>query len=210
MYVNRIGRKAPTSLSYILPITKRDKSKALKLDESRDLQSTDPKPELVLYKQQPDQEWAWEPVRDIQELNNFMATASVEEKQKHLGTWSDSKRFWIFPGDGVIQDSEVTPMDSRWQETVLSKAETEYDRDRGYECAHYAYFSNVVPEKVALKEQSLATGKVWTLEEPRRYVEAEVERVTDWHMTCDGWRPSETEVTVYDAESRKDKFECRV
>ena len=205
MYVNRIGRKAPPSLSYILPITKKDKSTTLHLDENRDLKVNDAEPELVLYKQQPNQKWEWEPVRDMQELQNFMAQASTEEKQHHLGTWKDSKRFWIFPGDGCIQNSEVTTMGDRWKQDLLSKAEVEYDRDRGHDCAFYDYYSNVVPEKVQLKEQALATGKVWSLEEPRRYVEAEVERVTDWKMTCDGWKPADTQVTVYNAESRKDK-----
>jgi hypothetical protein len=210
MYVNRIGRKAPTSLSYILPVTKKDQTTALQLDENRDLKISKDESELVLYKQQPDQKWCWEPVRDMAELQNFMSQASTEEKQNHLGTWKDSKRFWVFPGDGIIQTKEVTTMKSRWQEQVLSKAEVEYDRDRGHDCAFYDYYSNVVPEKVAVKETPLATGKMWALEEPRRYVEAEVERVIDWKMTGDGWKPAETELVVYDAESRKDKRAERV
>lgn len=204
MLLNRIGRKAPTSLSYVLPVTKKDKTTTLHLDENRDMQASKDESELVLYKQQPDQSWAWEPVRDIQELQNFMTQATVEEKQHHLGTWQDSKRLWIFPGDGLVQESEVTTMGRRWNEKTLSKSDVEYDRRHGHDCAWYDYYSNVVPDKVAVKEKPLATGKVWALEEPRRYVEAEVERVTDWHLTGQGFRPSETEVTVYDAESRKD------
>lgn len=210
MLVNRIGRKAPTSLSYILPVTKKDKSKVLVLDENRDMRASKDESELVLYKQQPDQSWAWEPVRDVQELKNFMAQSSSEEKQHHLGTWKDSKRFWIFPGDGVIQKSEVTTMGKRWQEQVLSKAEVEYDREKGHDRAWFDYYSNVVPEKVAVKEKPLATGKVWALEEPRKYVETEVERVTDWTLTCDGWKPADTELHIYTAESRKDMRSERV
>ena len=205
MFVNRIGRKAPTSLSYVLPTTKKDKSTALILDENRDMKVSKDESELVLYKQQPDQSWDWEPVRDVQELQNFMAQSSPEEKQHHLGTWKDSKRLWILPGDGIIQDSEVTTMGQRWSEPHLSKAEVEYDREHGHDNAWFDYYSNVVPEKVAVKEKSLATGKVWTLEEPRKYVEAEVERVMDWNLTCDGFKPAHTEVTVYNAESRKDR-----
>lgn len=204
MLINRIGRKAPSSLSYLLPVTQKDQSTRLKLDENRDLRVQTKEPDLVLFKQQPNQEWAWEPVRSVEELQAFMAQASVEEKSNHLGTWTDSPRLWVFPGDGVIQGREVTPMKERWGDLLLSKEEVEYDRDRGHDCATYSYYSEVVPKKVALKEQTLATGKVWGLEEPRRYVEAEVERVTDWRMTSDGWRPAEIETVVYDAESRKD------
>ena len=204
MFVNRLGRKAPASVSYILPVTKKDESTALVLDTNRDLHVSPSEPELVLYKQQPDQQWAWQPVADVQELQNFMSTASTEEKQKHLGTWSDSKTLWVFPGDGNIQSKEVTPMGKRWSELHLSKEEVEYDREHGHDAVHYDYFSNVVPAKVAVKEESLATGKVWTLEEPRKYVEADVERVTKWHITNDGFKPASYETTTYTAESRKD------
>ena len=205
MLLNRLGRKAPASLSYILPVTKKDESTALHLDENRDFRTDSSEPELVLYKQQSDQNWAWEPVTDIQELQKFMNQATPEEKQTHLGTWKDSKRLFVLPGDGLIQDSEVTTMGTRWKKDHLSKAEVEYDRDRGHDSSWFDYYSNVAPEKVNVKEKPLTTGNVWALEEPRRYSEIEAERVTDWKMTSDGWKPADTELKIYTAESRKDR-----
>lgn len=203
MFVNRIGRKAPASVSYVLPVTKKDKSTALALDLNRDLEAGPQEPELVLYKQQPDQSWAWEPLRTMNELQTFMTTASTEEREKHLGTWTDSKRYFVCPGDGVIQDNEVTPMGKRWKECFLSKEEGELARRRGEDRAIYSYYSNVVPDKVSLKEKTLATGKVWAFEEPRKYVEIDVEQVTRWKITLQGWKPAATETITYDAESRK-------
>lgn len=204
MLVNRIGRKAPTSVSYLLPSKNKCEATSLVLDTNRDLRAGANEPELVLYKQQENQDWAWEKVADIQELQNFMKTASTEEKQNHLGTWKDSKRLWIFPGNGSVESHEVTPMKKRWSELKLSKSETEYDREHGHDGAHYSYFSEVSPHKVAVKEKKLATGQVWTLEEPRKYVETEVERVVEWKITSDGFRPAEYETRIYDAESYKD------
>ena len=89
MLVNRIGRKAPTSVSYLLPSKNKCEATSLVLDTNRDLRAGANEPELVLYKQQENQDWAWEKVADIQELQNFMKTASTEEKQVHLGTWKD-------------------------------------------------------------------------------------------------------------------------
>lgn len=199
----RIGRKAKSSLSYLLPVTHKDNSTTLKLDENRDLRAGSDEKDLVLYRQKENGNWQWEPVKNTAELQAFMSQASTEEKQNHLGLWKDSKRFFVFPGDGKIQDKEVTSMGQRWSEMTLSDHKTEYNHDKGYTSAWMDYYSNVVPEKVNISEKALATGKVLAFEEPRKYVETEVERVTDWKLTGDGWRPRCSEVTVYNAKSRQ-------
>ncbi len=92
-----------------LPLLSNQGSKlgqTLCLGSKADAAPNEPK-EVLVRATRTGEKGGWAPVRDIEELRTLLRSSHSEQGRDQLGVWTDSKRLWVFPGDGRIQNSEV-------------------------------------------------------------------------------------------------------
>ncbi len=113
MLQSRVGQSAGVESSYLMNGRNIEGDPVIKLDRTRDYK-VEPKDEVLVQRSSTEGVWTWSPVKSVQDLQQFLSQSSPADRGEQLGLWKDKKRALIFPPDGKIQESEVTPLGQRY------------------------------------------------------------------------------------------------
>lgn len=177
---SRIGDPVATRTSHLVQSKSVTGEPVVRLDRNCDDKDTRWDSALVT---RVNQHADWKPVRNVAELETFLASASEDDKRNNLGQWKD-KREWVFwSPDGQIQPREVKTM---WEVNLYDKARLhsraeEPDPVHGGPLIDAAYYVRLDPGTAAVKD-----GKY---EEQIVVSDSYITRTTEWAKDGPHWIP---------------------